>query len=79
MDPVETIQQFNSGRDPQLLAIKYRKMRESTFAFLRGTCHLFYDRLAQEDIFKDLPLVWSCGDLHLENFGTYNSISKSLV
>jgi uncharacterized protein (DUF2252 family) len=71
MDPVHQIQQFNSGRDPQLLAIKYDKLRASDFAFFRGTCHLFYDRLHKKNIFKNFPLVWSCGDLHLENFGSY--------
>ena len=76
MDPVERIRQFNSVRDPQLLAIKYAKMRSNAFAFFRGTCHLFYDRLPQQDIFKNSPLVWSCGDLHLENFGSYKADNR---
>lgn len=76
MDPVHQIRQFNSGRDPQLLAIKYGKLRANVFAFLRGTCHLFYDRLPRNDHFKNSPLVWACGDLHLENFGSYKGNNR---
>ena len=71
MDAVRQIQAFNSGRDPERLRIKYRAMRADTFAFLRGTCHLFYARLPRGGVFKSGPLVWVCGDLHLENFGSY--------
>src|SRR5450830_1565201 len=76
MDPIHQIKLFNSGRDPERLAIKYSKMRASAFAFLRGSCHLFYDRLPHDGIFKNFPLVWACGDLHLENFGTYKGDNR---
>src|ERR1035437_4029638 len=76
MDPVRQIKLFNSGRDPERLTIKYSKMRASAFAFLRGTCHLFYDRLPREGMSKNFPLVWACGDLHLENFGTYKGDNR---
>lgn len=71
MNIVEQIARFNQGRDPQRLKIKYRKMRESAFAFLRGSCHLFYDRLAQAGALDAAPLTWVCGDLHFENFGCF--------
>jgi uncharacterized protein (DUF2252 family) len=76
VDPVQQIRQFNAVRDPQLLAIKYAKLRANVFAFFRGTCHLFYDRLPNNDLFKHSPLVWSCGDLHLENFGSYKGDNR---
>lgn len=76
MDPIHQIRLFNSGRDPERLAIKYSKMRASAFAFLRGSCHLFYDRLPHDGIFKNFPLVWACGDLHLENFDTYKGDNR---
>lgn len=76
MDVVRRIQAFNSGRDPQRLHLKYRAMRASAFAFLRGSCHLFYDRLPRSGIFKSAPLVWSCGDLHLENFGSFKADNR---
>lgn len=78
MDPVRQIKIYNAGRDPERLAIKYRKMRASPFAFLRGSCHLFYDRLPVRGLNKDFPLVWACGDLHLENFGSYKGDSREV-
>ncbi len=78
MDPVQQIRQFNAGRDPQLLAIKYAKLRSNAFAFLRGTCHLFYDRLGQLSAVNHSPLVWSCGDLHPENFGSYKGDDRQV-
>jgi uncharacterized protein (DUF2252 family) len=66
------IERFNAGRDPELLAVKYEKMRKSPFSFFRGTAHLFWEDLgAQGGALPDAPLVWACGDLHLENFGSF--------
>lgn len=76
MDVVRQIKMFNAGRDPERLESKYRAMRAGTFAFLRGTCHLFYDRLSRSGIFKNAPLAWVCGDLHLENFGSYKGDNR---
>ncbi len=70
------IRDFNAGRDPERLALKYRAMRASPFAFLRGTCHLFYDELATASLPAGAPLVWVCGDLHLENFGSYKGDNR---
>ena len=76
MDVVQQIRAFNAGRDPDLLSLKYSKMRSDPFVFLRGACHLFYDRLSKKGLFKLAPLVWSCGDLHLENFGSYKGDNR---
>ena len=76
MDVVGQILQFNAGRDPERLDSKYRKMRGDAFVFLRGTCHLFYERLPRGGIFKSAPLVWSCGDLHFENFGSFKGDNR---
>ena len=75
-DVVDTIRSFNAGRDPERLAMKYRKLRDSPFVFLRGTCHLFYDHLAKDQLLPKAPLAWSCGDLHLENFGSYKGDNR---
>ncbi len=76
MDVVQRIQTFNSGRDPQRLHLKYQAMRASAFAFFRGSAHLFYARLPRSGIFNSSPLVWSCGDLHLENFGSFKGDNR---
>ncbi|BBP00574.1 hypothetical protein SFSGTM_12820 [Sulfuriferula nivalis] len=73
---IRNIQAFNAGRDPERLVIKYRNMRSSPFIFLRGTCHLFYDRLPHEQMLDRAPLTWLCGDLHIENFGSYKGDNR---
>ena len=78
LDVVRQILIFNAGREPERLALKYRAMRSSTFGFLRGSCHLFYDRLPRGGVFKSAPPVWVCGDLHLENFGSYKGDNRQV-
>jgi uncharacterized protein (DUF2252 family) len=75
-DIAHTIASFNAGRDPQRLAMKYKLMRGSPFVFLRGTCHLFYARLPRDKVLDDAPPVWICGDMHLENFGSYKADNR---
>ena len=67
----EIILNFNRGREPERLAMKFANMNRDPFVFLRGTCHLFYQRLAELKLSTGGPPTWICGDLHLENFGTY--------
>ena len=67
-DIIDAISRHNAGRDPDRLALKYAKMAQSPFIFLRGACHLFYDALPDVPLFRDAPLAWCCGDLHFEKF-----------
>jgi uncharacterized protein (DUF2252 family) len=67
----ERIWQFNQGRRPDTLALKFRKMSKNGFAFFRGTCHLFYQNWSPPAALAGAPLTWVSGDLHLENFGAY--------
>lgn len=76
MNIVKRIQKANRGRDPERLAMKYRALRDNAFSFFRGTCHLFYDRLAESGFDTGAPKVWCCGDLHLENFGSYKGDNR---
>lgn len=73
---VERILRFNAGRDQELLARKYRAMRVNAFVFLRASCHLFYDALPKSKLLRRAPLAWICGDLHLENFGSYKGDNR---
>lgn len=70
IDVVRSVQAFNAGRDPERLRMKYEAMRKSPFVFLRGSCHRFYERLAPGAL-PASPIGWVCGDLHLENFGSF--------
>jgi uncharacterized protein (DUF2252 family) len=76
LNVIRRIKKANQARDPERLAMKYRIMRGNAFSFLRGTCHLFYDRLPKDGVFKRAPLAWVCGDLHLENFGSYKGDNR---
>ncbi|MEP7103037.1 MAG: DUF2252 family protein [Burkholderiales bacterium] len=76
LDVAAQIRTFNAGRDPRRLKLKHAAMRASPFAFLRGTCHLFYARMARGGVHKAAPKVWVCGDLHLENFGSYKGDNR---
>ena len=76
MNAVETIRSFNAGRDPKRLAMKFANLRKSPFVFLRGTCHLFYARLPEAQMRVKAPVVWCCGDLHLENFGSFKGDNR---
>lgn len=73
---VDAIRTFNAGRDPERLAMKYAHLRTNAFVFLRGTCHLFYDRLPSDALFTKPPAGWLCGDAHLENFGSYKGDNR---
>jgi uncharacterized protein (DUF2252 family) len=67
----QSIESFNTRREPERLAMKMLAMRSNAFSFLRGTCHLFHQRMAEQHLVPAGPSAWICGDLHLENFGTY--------
>jgi uncharacterized protein (DUF2252 family) len=71
-DVTARIERFNAGREPERLALKYRAMCKSPFSFFRGTAHLFWEDLGvRRSALPGSPLVWACGDLHLENFGSF--------
>jgi uncharacterized protein (DUF2252 family) len=62
---------FNKNRLPDMVKLKYRAMSLNVFSFYRGTCHLFYEDLAAAAPLPPSPTVWACGDLHVENFGSF--------
>lgn len=72
----ERIKEFNSNRLPTYTALKYQSMAENPFRFFRGTCHLFYEDLFHNNALPAYPLSWICGDLHLENFGSYKGENR---
>ena len=73
---IARLRQFNADREPDRLAIKYERMRYDAFGFFRGTAHLFYRDWPRRSPLDRTPLIWSCGDLHLENFGSYKGENR---
>ena len=72
----ERLKSFNQGLLPDKVKLKYEAMAENAFRFFRGTCHLFYEDLAAAEPLPLSPLAWICGDLHVENFGSYRGDNK---
>jgi len=73
---ITAILEYNAHRDPERLAMKYAAMRGDAFSFLRGSCHLFHTRLPEDKSLYRAPLAWTCGDMHLENFGSYKGDNR---
>jgi uncharacterized protein (DUF2252 family) len=75
-DIAARILRYNAGRDPERLRLKLQSLRGDPLAFFRGTCHLFYETLPGHRILEAAPAVHICGDLHLENFGSYKGDNR---
>lgn len=72
MPIADRIAAYNAGRNAAHLERKYAAMRSDPFVFFRGAAHLFWEDWAKRASgLPESPLVWACGDLHLENFGSY--------
>lgn len=77
-DVWQLIRSFNRQRISSILPQKYAKLPKNAFTFFRGTCHLFYQDLPVNLTTFSAPIVWICGDLHLENFGTYKGDDRQI-
>jgi uncharacterized protein (DUF2252 family) len=75
-DCFSRIEMFNQGRIPDMLRVKYKLMQGDVFRFFRGTNHLFYEDLSKNNPLPPAPLAWLCGDLHLENFGSFKGDNR---
>src|SRR6201996_2184965 len=73
---IDRLKTFNHDLLPEMVQLKYEAMAENAFRFYRGTCHLFYEDLAVAEPLPLSPLAWICGDLHIENFGSYKGDNK---
>lgn len=74
----QLIEQYHQplvARNPDLIDLKYRAMKDSAFAFYRATAFLFYSDLANQQGFNQAVNVPLQGDFHLENLGTYRTAS----
>ena len=67
----------NYDRQPHFLQIKYEAMASDYYRFFRATTELFFRDLSQQNSLTfESPNVWVCGDLHLENFGSYKGETR---
>src|ERR1700744_66926 len=75
-DLAQRLQLFNRDLLPEMVQLKYEAMMENPFRFFRGTCHLFYEDLPRNSWLLSSPRIWLCGDLHLENFGSFKGVHR---
>jgi uncharacterized protein (DUF2252 family) len=76
-DPVRILQLQARGRVSELLPLRYGRMRMSPFAFYRGAAAIMAADLAPT---RTSGLrVQLCGDAHLSNFGTFESLAREQV
>jgi uncharacterized protein (DUF2252 family) len=76
-DPISLLQAQDQGRLQHLVPIKYGRMLESPFAFLRGSAVVMASDLASTPV-SGLDAVL-CGDAHLSNFGLFATPERTLV
>jgi uncharacterized protein (DUF2252 family) len=76
-DPIDILEESNPRRLPELVPIRYGRMLESPYTFLRGAPAVMAADLASTPIsgFR----VQICGDAHLRNFGVYASPERELL
>lgn len=76
-DPLDLLEAQATTRLPDLVPLRYGRMAESPFAFLRGSAVVMAADLGAA---PDTGLrVQLCGDAHVANFGTYGSPERNLV
>jgi len=76
-DVVKLLQQSNQGRIAELLPIRYGRMLQSPFAFLRGAASVMAFDLAGTPV-SNLR-VQAGGDCHLMNFGEFGTPERNLI
>jgi uncharacterized protein (DUF2252 family) len=77
LDPIKILEAQNKTRIPSLIPIRFGRMLQCPFSFLRGAAAIMAADLA------DTPTsgirVQACGDCHLVNFGVFGTPERGLI
>jgi uncharacterized protein (DUF2252 family) len=76
-DPIDLLKRTDEGKLAELLPIRYGRMCQSPFAFLRGAAALMASDLATTPATG--IRVQACGDCHVANFGGFGSPERRLI
>jgi len=76
-DPITLLIESDAGRIPNLLPIRYGRMKQSPFAFMRGAAALMAFDLAKTP--RSGLRVQACGDCHIMNFGAFATPERNLI
>lgn len=76
-DPIDLLELSSVDRLPHLVKIRYGRMCQSPFAFLRGAPSVMAADLATTPVTG--MRVQTCGDCHLLNFGCYGTPERNFI
>lgn len=76
-NPLDILAQTDVGRVPALVPIRYGRMVQSPFAFLRGSAAVMAFDLAHAPATG--IRVQACGDCHLMNFGAFATPERRVI
>ena len=76
-DPVSILRETDRDRIPALVPIRYARMLQSPFAFLRGSASVMAFDLAHGPTTG--IRVQACGDCHLMNFGAFATPERHVI
>src|SRR5215470_7912429 len=76
-DPVAILAAGDRDRVPELVPIRYQRMLQSPFAFLRGAAAVMAEDLKHQPAAG--IVVQACGDCHLMNFGAFATPEENIL
>ena len=76
-DPVNVLEIQNRSRLKKLIPLRYARMLQSPFSFLRGAAAIMAADLATTR--STGIYVNACGDMHVANFGVFGSAERELL
>ncbi len=76
-NPIQLLDKQNETRVAALIPIRWKRMAESPFAFMRGSALVMATDLAKTP--NTGIQVVACGDCHLLNFGMYATPERGLI
>ena len=77
VDPVEVLVATGRNRLQDLLPLRYGRMSQSPFAYMRGAAAMMAADVASTPL-TGIP-VQACGDCHLSNFGAFASPERRVL
>ena len=77
LDPIKILEAQNKTRIPKLVPIRFGRMMQSPFAFLRGAAAIMAADLSTTP--TSGVRVQACGDCHLVNFGVFGTPERGLI
>ncbi len=77
------IKEVNKNLKNDIKYEKYCRLACAAFPFYRGTNYLFWDDFSEDNRLNEFSSeqtnIWISGDLHVDNFGTYNNDENEVI